>query len=132
MFKNMNTLISCTLCNAHFLNLPSPLSLNITKTCFSLQSPKCRYKRIIKVYASSSNELNTNTNTVEEFKKEASGISKIQEDDDENKGATKVLTSAIDKDLKKVSPFFYLSKFTEKMRFLPVGLILCYVTLCEK
>ena len=108
----MNTLISHTLCNAHLLNL------NITKTSFILHSHKCRYKRLIKLYASSSssNEQQLNTNTVEELKKEASGGGKIQEDD-ESKGATQVLTSAIDKDLKKVWPFFYFFKFTEKLKF---------------
>ncbi|KAL1816627.1 hypothetical protein ACET3Z_019201 [Daucus carota] len=92
----MNTLISHTLCNAHLLNL------NITKTSYILHSHKCRYKRLIKLYASSSssNEQQLNANTVEELKKEASGESKTQEDD-ESKGATQVLTSAIDKDLKK-------------------------------
>lgn len=59
------------------------------------------------MYASSSpneQQYELNTNTVEELKKEANGVSKIQEDD-ESKGPTKVLTSAIDKDLKKVTLF---------------------------
>lgn len=108
----MNTLIAYTLCNAHFLKLPSSHSLNITKASYTLQSPECRYKRIIKVHASSSNEqqYELNTNTVKELKKESNGESKIQEDN-ESKAAPKVLTSAIDKDLKKVTPCFHLSKF---------------------
>lgn len=67
-----------------------------------MHSPKCRYKRIIKVHASSSNEqqFELNTDTVEKLKKEANGVSKIQEDD-QSRGPTQVLTSAIDKDLKK-------------------------------
>ncbi|KAF1001929.1 protein RESISTANCE TO PHYTOPHTHORA 1, chloroplastic [Apium graveolens] len=96
----MNTLISYTLCNAHLLNFPPPHPLNITKTSYSLQSPKYVYKRIIKLYASSPNEQQYELNTVEELKTEANGVSNIQEDD-QSKGPTQVLTSAIDKDLKK-------------------------------
>lgn len=84
------------------------------------------------MYASSPNEqqYELNTNTVEELKKEANGVSKIQEDDDESNGPTKVLTSAIDKDLKKVTLFFNLSKFAPKDDIKPVEEMLCYITLC--
>lgn len=56
------------------------------------------------MYASS-NELDTKT--IEESKKEPNGVTKIEEEE-ESEGARKILTAAIDKDLKKVGFLFFV------------------------
>lgn len=92
----MNTIISTSLCNGgHMLNF-CPKSPILRYPSFN---PLFRSKTIIKVYASSSNELDTKT--MEDSQQDI----RQPNAEKEAKGASN-FTPAIDKDLKKVVSFF--------------------------
>ncbi|XP_059660537.1 protein RESISTANCE TO PHYTOPHTHORA 1, chloroplastic [Cornus florida] len=100
LLKNMNTLISTSLCNRHILKVPITSSF-LRNSSFNTQFRS----KSIKIHAGS-NELDTQT--VEEFKQELeqpNGMSNIeQEAEGLNQASTTVTPTgpAIDKDLKKV------------------------------
>lgn len=97
----MNTIISTSLCNGgHMLNF-CPKSPILRYPAFN---PLFRSKTIIKVYASSSNELDTKTMDDSQQDVQQPNAEKEVES---TKGASK-FSPAIDKDLKKVVSFFIL------------------------